>query len=170
MLAYAIDNPAPATIILISGDRDFAYAFSILRLRQYQVVLVAPSNAHTSLTSRASVCMEWASEVHDSTAAERPIQGRSSHERQSPLSLNLAHMEAAHTQASLDTQPPMFHLAQKTAEIFPNIFVKVIKRRTCDSAHNLISHLSLITRVQDVESKISYRCQLTPLFDLFKLP
>jgi len=82
MLAYAIDNPAPATIILISGDRDFAYAFSILRLRQYQVVLVAPPSAHTSLTSQASVCMDWGSEVYDSTTAEQSIQGRSLHERQ----------------------------------------------------------------------------------------
>jgi len=82
MLAYAIDNPAPATIILISGDRDFAYAFSILRLRQYQLVLVAPPSAHTSLTSQASVCMDWASEVYDSTTAEQSIQGRSLHERQ----------------------------------------------------------------------------------------
>ena len=82
MLAYAIDNPAPATIILISGDRNFAYAFSILRLRQYQVVLVAPPSAHTSLTSQASVCMDWGSEVYDSTTAEQSIQGRSLHERQ----------------------------------------------------------------------------------------
>lgn len=55
MLAYAIDNPAPATIILITGDRDFAYAMSILRMRQYQVILVTLPNAHFSLTAPASI-------------------------------------------------------------------------------------------------------------------
>lgn len=62
MLTYAIDNPAPATVVLISGDRDFVYAVSVLRLRRYRVVVVAPNSAHTSLKSQASVVLDW--EVH----------------------------------------------------------------------------------------------------------
>jgi hypothetical protein len=63
MLGHAIDNPAPTTIVLISGDRDFAYAISVLRLRRYQVVLITLSNAHLSLTSQASVCHNWSSDI-----------------------------------------------------------------------------------------------------------
>ena len=63
MLGHAIDNPAPTTILLISGDRDFAYAISVLRLRRYQVVLITLSNAHVSLTSQASVCHDWSSDI-----------------------------------------------------------------------------------------------------------
>ena len=63
MLTYAMDNPAPATIIVISGDRDFAYAISTLRLRQYDIVLMTLSNAHISLTSQASLCYDWIMEV-----------------------------------------------------------------------------------------------------------
>ncbi|KAI0928282.1 hypothetical protein AcW2_004339 [Taiwanofungus camphoratus] len=59
MLAYALDTPAPATIILISGDRDFVYAVSVLRLRKYRVVVVAPSKVHTSLKAQASVILDW---------------------------------------------------------------------------------------------------------------
>lgn len=59
MLAYALDHAAPATIILITGDRDFAYALSILRLRQYHVVLVTLPGAHWSLTAQASECIDW---------------------------------------------------------------------------------------------------------------
>lgn len=61
LLAFAIDNPAPATIILISGDRDFAYAVSVLRLRHYRVVIVAPTvpSPHISLKSQASIFLEW---------------------------------------------------------------------------------------------------------------
>ena len=63
MLAYAIDNLAPSTIILISGDRDFAYALSTLRLRRYRIVLITLSNAHPSLRVQASLCFDWASDV-----------------------------------------------------------------------------------------------------------
>ena len=63
MLAHAIDNPAPSTIVLISGDRDFAYALSILRLRRYHIVLITLSNAHPSLTAQASLCFNWITDV-----------------------------------------------------------------------------------------------------------
>ncbi|KAF5330704.1 hypothetical protein D9619_005963 [Psilocybe cf. subviscida] len=61
MLAHAIDNPSPSTIVLISGDRDFAYALSILRLRCYRTILCTTSNAHLSLVAQASGCIDWAS-------------------------------------------------------------------------------------------------------------
>ncbi|KAJ3989209.1 NYN domain-containing protein [Lentinula detonsa] len=62
MLAFAMDNPscpASTTIMLISGDRDFAYALSTLRLRRYNIVVVAPSNAHASLRTQASSFFNW---------------------------------------------------------------------------------------------------------------
>lgn len=62
-MAYAIDNPAPRTIILITGDRDFAYALSSLKHRRYQVVLVRPPNAHASLVSQASIIFDWFDDV-----------------------------------------------------------------------------------------------------------
>ncbi|GLB35323.1 putative NYN domain containing protein [Lyophyllum shimeji] len=63
MLAYAIDNSAPSTIVLISGDRDFAYAVSILRLRRYRVVIVSLPGVHTSLKVQASLCLDWNNDV-----------------------------------------------------------------------------------------------------------
>lgn len=63
ILAHAIDNPAPSTIVLISGERDFAYALAILRLRCYRVVLITLSNAHPSLRAQASLCFNWVSDV-----------------------------------------------------------------------------------------------------------
>ncbi|KAG1891522.1 NYN domain-containing protein [Suillus subluteus] len=61
MIAFAVDNPSPATIILIAGDRDYAYAVSTLRLRQYDVVLIVPPapNIPQSLESQASVVVDW---------------------------------------------------------------------------------------------------------------
>ena len=76
MLAHAIDNAAPSTIVLISGDRDFAYALSILRFRGYRIVLITLSNAHQSLRAQASISFDWVSEVLepvDPTSSKQPI-------------------------------------------------------------------------------------------------
>ena len=61
MLAFAVDHSAPATIILVTGDRDYAYAVSTLKLRKYRVILVVPSSPHTSpsLESQASLVIDW---------------------------------------------------------------------------------------------------------------
>ncbi|KAJ3842550.1 NYN domain-containing protein [Lentinula raphanica] len=64
ILAFAIDNPfnpqaANTTIMLISGDRDFAYALSILQLRKYNVVVVARSTIHASLRAQTSALFDW---------------------------------------------------------------------------------------------------------------
>ena len=79
MLAYAIDNPAPSTVVLISGDRDFAYALSILRFRRYRIVLITHSNAHQSLRAQASTSFDWVSEVLepvDPTLSKQPTSPR----------------------------------------------------------------------------------------------
>jgi len=64
MLAFALDHPSPATIVLISGDRDFVYALSTLRNRRYTVVLIVPNRgAHIILKSQANVILEWRYDV-----------------------------------------------------------------------------------------------------------
>ena len=64
IMAFIKDNPAPATIILISGDRDFAYLLSTIRWRKYNVVLISNSfMTHESLTAQASVVYDWQSDV-----------------------------------------------------------------------------------------------------------
>ena len=65
MLAHAIDTPPPASIILVSGDRDFAYAVSTLRLRRYRVVVISAGEVpvHPSLKAHASVFLDWHADV-----------------------------------------------------------------------------------------------------------
>ena len=72
MLLYAMDNNPPATIVLISGDRDFAYTIGVLRLRQYDVILLSPPNTHPSLTSNATLCLDWNRDVLHSGYADLP--------------------------------------------------------------------------------------------------
>ena len=64
IMAFIKDNPPPTTIILISGDRDFAYLLSTIRWRKYNVVLITNSfMTHESLTAPASFVYDWQSDV-----------------------------------------------------------------------------------------------------------
>ena len=63
MFTFAIDTPPPATIIIITGDRDFVYAVSTLGLRLYRVVVITPYTAHISLTRQAAEIVDWESEI-----------------------------------------------------------------------------------------------------------
>ncbi|PWZ01471.1 hypothetical protein BCV70DRAFT_198901 [Testicularia cyperi] len=64
LLAFAIDQPAPATIVLISGDRDFAYPLGLLRNRGYEVVLIVPPiGAVPILEASANVVLTWRQDV-----------------------------------------------------------------------------------------------------------
>lgn len=54
MLLFAVDNPPPATVVLISGDKDFSYLLACLRNRKYDIVLVeSPVGAAEELKSSA---------------------------------------------------------------------------------------------------------------------
>jgi hypothetical protein len=64
LLAFAIDHPPPATIVLISGDKDFVYALSTLRNRRYKIILIVPNRgAHIILKSQANAILEWRYDV-----------------------------------------------------------------------------------------------------------
>lgn len=63
MFLFALDNHPPSSIMLISGDVDFAPALHILGQRGYTIVLAIPSSVTVSsaLSSAGSVVWDWPS-------------------------------------------------------------------------------------------------------------
>ncbi|CAH2063114.1 unnamed protein product [Thlaspi arvense] len=61
MFCWALDNPAPANFMLISGDRDFSDALHQLRLRRYNVLLAQPRKASVPLVHAAKTVWLWTS-------------------------------------------------------------------------------------------------------------
>ncbi|KAK1398693.1 hypothetical protein POM88_008556 [Heracleum sosnowskyi] len=60
MLLWAVDNPAPANFLLISGDRDFSNALDQLRMRRYNILLAQPPRASAALVAAAESVWHWA--------------------------------------------------------------------------------------------------------------
>ncbi|KAG8961858.1 hypothetical protein FRC05_005690, partial [Tulasnella sp. 425] len=59
MMVYALERPRMTTVLLISGDKDHAYAISTLRNRGYPVKLVAPTGTlHSGLQVFADL-LDW---------------------------------------------------------------------------------------------------------------
>ncbi|GAB4841821.1 hypothetical protein Ancab_022557 [Ancistrocladus abbreviatus] len=63
MLFWAVDNPAPANYLLISGDRDFSNALHQLRMRRYNILLAQPQKASAALVAAAKSVWAWTSLV-----------------------------------------------------------------------------------------------------------
>ncbi|KAF5733433.1 hypothetical protein HS088_TW17G00976 [Tripterygium wilfordii] len=63
MLFWAVDNPAPANYLLISGDRDFSNALHQLRMRRYNILLAQPQKASAPLIAAAKNIWLWTSLV-----------------------------------------------------------------------------------------------------------
>nr|TKS04187.1 hypothetical protein D5086_0000143880 [Populus alba] len=61
MLFWAVDNPAPANYLLISGDRDFSNALHQLRMRKYNILLAQPKAASAALVAAAKSVWLWTS-------------------------------------------------------------------------------------------------------------
>ncbi|KAM7274615.1 hypothetical protein ACFE04_016481 [Oxalis oulophora] len=59
MLFWAVDNPAPANFMLISGDRDFSNALHQLRMRRYNILLAQPQKASAPLVAAAKSVWLW---------------------------------------------------------------------------------------------------------------
>ncbi|KAL5533072.1 hypothetical protein ACEPAF_4848 [Sanghuangporus sanghuang] len=70
IFAFALDNYTPTTIAIITGDRDFAYAVAVLRLRGYKVVIISPNAGHASLKMQADVLYDWQKIMNDAISTE----------------------------------------------------------------------------------------------------
>ncbi|RZC61947.1 hypothetical protein C5167_023705 [Papaver somniferum] len=63
MFLFALDNPPPSTILLITGDVDFSPALHILGQRGYTVILVIPAamGVSSALTKAGRFVWDWPS-------------------------------------------------------------------------------------------------------------
>lgn len=58
---WAFQNPPPAHLFLISGDKDFACILHRLRMNNYNILLASPKKAPSVLFSAATIMWQWSS-------------------------------------------------------------------------------------------------------------
>ncbi|CAN7080703.1 unnamed protein product [Brassica oleracea var. botrytis] len=58
---WVLENPAPANLMLISGDGDFSYALNRLRMLRYNILLAHPLQASPFLVASARTSWMWRS-------------------------------------------------------------------------------------------------------------
>nr|XP_043625995.1 uncharacterized protein LOC122597470 [Erigeron canadensis] len=65
MFLFALDNPPPSSIMLISGDVDFSNSLHVLGQRGYTIIVVFPFGANVSspLSNAGSYVLDWYSVV-----------------------------------------------------------------------------------------------------------
>lgn len=74
MFLFALDNPPPSSIMLISGDVDFSHALHVLGQRGYTVILVVPSGVGVSsaLSNAGSYVWDWSTLVRGEGFVPQP--------------------------------------------------------------------------------------------------
>ncbi|EXB36905.1 hypothetical protein L484_016510 [Morus notabilis] len=59
LMLWVSQNPPPAHLFLISGDKDFATILHRLRMSNYNILLAGPEHTHGVLSSAASIMWYW---------------------------------------------------------------------------------------------------------------
>ncbi|KZP18851.1 hypothetical protein FIBSPDRAFT_1045959 [Athelia psychrophila] len=100
MLLYAMDHPAPATLIVISDDNQLIYVCSILRMRKYRVIVDTSSHAGHRIRRGASAFVNRTG-LTGATSCDnyqeldsRSVQSDSSYETSTSNPLRGSHHEA----------------------------------------------------------------------------
>ncbi|QRV87553.1 NYN domain protein [Ceratobasidium sp. AG-Ba] len=68
-------SPPKTTVVLVSGDRDFAYPLAVLKARRYEVgLIVPPGGVHPALRAQASWVLNW-KDVMEGAAVHAEARG-----------------------------------------------------------------------------------------------
>ncbi|KIY65038.1 hypothetical protein CYLTODRAFT_76659 [Cylindrobasidium torrendii FP15055 ss-10] len=80
-------EPEEATVVIISGDRDYSPTISKLRHRAFRVVVICPvhGNAHPSLVANASEAIDWDIIIRNTSEPDRQLRRSTSYVAFPPL-------------------------------------------------------------------------------------
>ncbi|KMT10052.1 hypothetical protein BVRB_5g122630 isoform A [Beta vulgaris subsp. vulgaris] len=122
MLFWAVDNPAPANYLLISGDRDFANALHQLRMRRYNILLAQPFQASAALVAAAKSVWLWTTLVDggpprsDNANANANANAISDNNNNNTLNLHMPDNNLlSHLPPNNPTPAPKFNAPPRTA-------------------------------------------------------
>ena len=120
MVLFAVDNPVKEhhtqTIILISGDQDFAYPLAKLHMRGYQIALIVPTGGAAEILKRqADFVYEWTEFSFPYSASELPSEEAQTSIAFEPL------LHAINSLQNQSIERPLFSQVGKTLnQLYPH--------------------------------------------------
>lgn len=63
LLIWALQNPPPANILLISSDDSFSSYLHELSMQRFNIILSAPSPVDASLAAAANIFWHWPTDI-----------------------------------------------------------------------------------------------------------
>lgn len=129
LLSYAIDRRPPALIVLLSGDRDFAYPLGILRNRGYDILLITPPiGASPILEASATYKLRWRQDVLgvEFDANGRPYNSSSTAAKITSNGMTGTAVGVQAGGSSASSSPPRSIKPQDTANNTPPVFQPLV--------------------------------------------
>ncbi|PWN33376.1 uncharacterized protein FA14DRAFT_61589 [Meira miltonrushii] len=126
LLSYAIDRRPPALIVLLSGDRDFAYPLGILRNRGYDILLITPPiGASPILEASATYKLRWRQDVLgiEYDASGRPYNSSNNVAKSQANGGTAVGVQTSHPSTQ---SPPRPIKPQDTANNIPPVFQPLV--------------------------------------------
>src|SRR5882762_619492 len=153
IMAHAMDNNPPFTIFLITGDRDFAYLVSILTLRQYHVVLIVPTNHHSSLTYQASAVLDWNTQILQSASKAGSANSSATLDWNTEILQSPSKAGSANSSATESTLTPSNSAPQPLS--FPNTFPPSTQ------TPGIVTSVPLIMLSDTLSPQIQWECSIS---------
>ncbi|KAJ9180382.1 hypothetical protein P3X46_008635 [Hevea brasiliensis] len=158
MLFWAVDNPAPANYLLISGDRDFSNALHQLRMRRYNILLAQPQRASAPLIAAARSVWLWTSLL----AGGPPLSDGESQQlgnnsfTSSLDTLQIPISDAIHIKQPVDSYPDNFNMGNQRTPYITKQKAKPTRRNLNQTNGSRTSNMPVWTQ-EDQHNSNSYQ-------------
>lgn len=128
MLLWALDNPPPANVLLISGDGDFANALHRLRLKTYSILLAIPQQfVKPALTGAAKKLWFWKEMAQGQLAELQLPQSNGDASSKGPIGLSRS-MDMLQQRGPPSMTAPVTNVPAKHSSALPNGYFSPQKR------------------------------------------
>ena len=135
LMYWVSQNPPPAHIFLISGDRDFASILHQLRMNNYNILLASPGSTPEVLLSAASIMWNWNALVRGENLTgkhfNQPPDG--------PYGSWYGHSKVPLEDPFSVVEPPSYPQAEELSEAVSDAKLRPVPRMVIRQIHHILN-------------------------------
>ncbi|OMO89582.1 hypothetical protein CCACVL1_07753, partial [Corchorus capsularis] len=150
LLYWISQNPPPAHLFLISGDRDFASTLHRLRMNNYNVLLASPDHVPSVLRSAASIMWNW----HALAKGENLTGKRCNLPPDGPYGSWYGHDKLPLQNPFLAVEPPASSQNDESSEVVRPV-PKVVTKLICQILNSCPEGISIYELRNELNSRVN---------------